>query len=781
MKLMRCENGHTYDAEIYAECPYCREAGSFPEIPSRFMSLGRPVFLGKGSGGRVYRILGGRDFALKVVDCGKDPLKFQNAVREMQIMRRLRDCPPAVQLYDFAVEDGPGGKAACFLEDYHRSLPDYLSDSVLTASDAVRIAAGLCRALSACLDNGVLHLDVKPGNIFVDDPDSVLLGDFSSSLTTEEAAANDKARGTPVYMAPEVRLRGACSPASDVYSAGMVLFALFSRGLLPFEAGSSREAAMEKRLAGAPLPSVNYPDEAAGRALDRICRRACAFLPEDRSPSPEAMEEDLRELLDLLAARPEADAVLSDPSVSLKEQCDSASIATVDGFVSDELSDTIFPAAKAPGPPKIAWERPSAARTESSIYESEKIWEYEPESQHRKDSHSAARPGQTPTGAGTARYCPRCGSPLPPGARFCSYCGASAVVTGRPDAAKTASFRPQAQSHPSPPEEALYVRDDLLHAEPKQRRRLFSLPANPFRQKTRSTPSRVAAEPAAAPAPMLRQVQFSAVAPKKLIKGECSIINVVMYEESRRREVERLLREAEAPAQEARSGIHTVENNAVIRVTLSSPDVEIEDGEEEQVWQGGYLDFSFAVSLPQDYAKRQVLFTAAVYINGIIATRLKFTAQCRSFLQQKMSVLRDDVLSAFVSYASEDRGRVAVLVQGIQAARRDMDVFMDVQGLRTGDNWEEILYAEIQRRDVLYLCWSHSASQSKWVDREWRYALNQKGEEGIQLVALEPPDKCPPPEELRNMHFNDPLLFIIEAEKNRQAARTAGTSPGDAP
>ena len=215
--------------------------------------------------------------------------------------------------------------------------------------------------------------------------------------------------------------------------------------------------------------------------------------------------------------------------------------------------------------------------------------------------------------------------------------------------------------------------------------------------------------------------------------------------------------------------------DSVIRVTLSSPDVEIEDAEEQQIWRGAYLDFSFAVCLPEDFSKRKVLFTASVYVNDVIATRLKFAAKCSSLFQQKLSVIRSDVLSAFVSYASQDRSRVAVLVQGIKAARPDMDVFFDVESLRSGDNWQQVLYEEIRRRDVLYLCWSHYARQSEWVDREWRYALEQKGEEGIQPVAMETPDKCPHPGELGHLHFNDRLLFVIEAEKNRQSHRE--TSP----
>ena len=157
---------------------------------------------------------------------------------------------------------------------------------------------------------------------------------------------------------------------------------------------------------------------------------------------------------------------------------------------------------------------------------------------------------------------------------------------------------------------------------------------------------------------------------------------------------------------------------------------------------------------------------SAVYIDGVIATRLKFIVRCFSLLEQKISVSREDVLSAFVSYASEDRDRVATIIQGMQKARPDMDVFFDVDSLRSGEGWEQALQREISQRDVLYLCWSQNARRSQWVDTEWRYAYSQKGEDGIEPIPIDPPDVCPPPKELSGKHFNDRLLYIINASHN---------------
>lgn len=265
------------------------------------------------------------------------------------------------------------------------------------------------------------------------------------------------------------------------------------------------------------------------------------------------------------------------------------------------------------------------------------------------------------------------------------------------------------------------------------------------------------------PAVTLDKVQFSAVAPKTFVKGDYSVIEILMYEEAFRHVVQEAIDNADDPVKETKSGFLTAEREAKITVMISSPDFEIEDNTESQIWKGGYLSFSFAVEVPEQYKKRQILFVASVYINDIIATRLKFVAKCKSLIEQKIEVTREDVLSAFVSYASQDRNRVAMIIQGMKKARPDMDIFFDVDSLRSGDDWEKALWREIDKRDVLFLCWSKYARDSKWVDAEWRYAFKNKGPDSIEPVPIDPPGSCPPPDELSRKHFNDKLLYIINS------------------
>lgn len=245
--------------------------------------------------------------------------------------------------------------------------------------------------------------------------------------------------------------------------------------------------------------------------------------------------------------------------------------------------------------------------------------------------------------------------------------------------------------------------------------------------------------------PRIDSVQFSAVAPSRVVPGKYLPINIVMYEDAFRKTVDDIIRSHEEGAKESKSGYQDVERNSLIKVTLTSPDVVIEDGEEEQKWAGKYLDFEFAAKIPNDFAEEQILFSATVYINDLIATKLKLILDCERKPRRNVTVTREDVVSAFVSYASQDRSRVAAIIQGMKKARPDMDIFFDIESLRSGQKWEEALKSEISNRDILFLCWSKFARDSKWVDMEWRYALESKGEDCIEPIPIDSPDVCPPP------------------------------------
>ena len=252
------------------------------------------------------------------------------------------------------------------------------------------------------------------------------------------------------------------------------------------------------------------------------------------------------------------------------------------------------------------------------------------------------------------------------------------------------------------------------------------------------------------------------------------MIDISVYEESYRNIVEKIISNADNDVKEVIASSQDVADNTMIRIVLSSPDIQVTDCDETQKWQGKYLTYSFPVEIPTNYAKKQVLFVASVYFNDLIATKLKFIVNCFSTKEQKLQLTREDVLTAFISYASQDRSRVATIIQGMKKARPDMDIFFDVESLRSGEDWESALRREIENRDVLFLCWSHFAKKSQWVETEWRYALTTKGLDSIEPIPLVSPADCPPPDELKSKHFNDKAL-LYRAHQPNQATETQDT------
>lgn len=267
----------------------------------------------------------------------------------------------------------------------------------------------------------------------------------------------------------------------------------------------------------------------------------------------------------------------------------------------------------------------------------------------------------------------------------------------------------------------------------------------------------------------IQSVQFSALAPAKMKKGDYSLIQLLMYEDEYRNVVDRIISYSKDSISETPGGELCLKQQSAIMIQLVSPDIKVAGEmltlEENRTWQGGYQNFTFAVQIPFDYDKRQIIFKANVYINDLKASSLSFIAEVNADQAQKIKIQRNDILSAFVSYASIDRARVATIIQGMKKARPDLDVFLDVDTLRSGEQWEHTLKKEIANRDIFYLCWSLAAKESKVVEMEWRYALDNRGLEYIEPVPIDPPNICPPPVELSSKHFNDRFLYLINASE----------------
>lgn len=679
-KFNRCFNGHVYDIENGWRCPYCGFDSIFPIIPPRLRSRHSLCSVGTDSRSMIFKLSGDMEYALKAVDCGTSSEMFEQVLNELEINNRLKGEPHAVQLVDYEIMERDGAKIVFLLEESNKTLTEYLGRNSIYASELIQLMTGVCDSWLACKKRDVLHLDVQPENIFIDDRNTVKLGNFSHSRFCSDAQSKQIVRGAPAYMAPEAYQEGEFSEQSDLYSIGLVLYFLFNHKKLPFMDSYTESEAVSKRINGTPLPDLSDGNEEIISKINGIVKRACSADPAERY----AKISELKDALCILHERIKDNPELFDWPVYRKEivlgkafnsHPDDASYIHDDDF--DSYTSHRRPHEGKAAPSGLFGRLKSSAKRRS----------------RRRHLYSSVDDGY--------------------------------------DMSYSMDFD-DPYSDPDIGEEALW--DDLPEPDKKHR---------------------------------INNVEFSAVAPKKLIKGDYSIINLVVYEKEWRHIVDSIVKEMEEPAQEIRSGVYNIKENSEIKIVLSSPDLEIEDDTDTREWHRRYLNFTFAVFLPEEYKKRQVLFIASVYVNGLIAAKLKFIVKCFTFFGQKIVITREDICSAFISYASQDRNRVAAIIQGMKKARPDMDVFFDVESLRSGDDWEKVLHQEIEKRDILFLCWSHFARESKWVDAEWRYALEKKGIDFIEPVPIEPPEVCPPPEELSRKHFNDKLLYIINSTRDR--------------
>jgi hypothetical protein len=252
-------------------------------------------FLGRGGMGAVYRVRHerlGRDLALKVVprDPGGDGSFPERFLREAQVLAGLSH-PGIVRVIDF----GEAGPYLFLLMEFAGggSLRSLLRQGRVEPERAVRIARDLCDALGYAHERGVVHRDVKPENVLLDERGHVSVADFGlvkvfaerpdSSLT-----GTRQILGTPHYMAPEQVERPAeVGPPTDVYAVGVLLYEMLT-GRLP--------------LGRFPVPS-EVAESPVG--LDDVVLRA---LDQDPARRPAPMEHLSVELEEALRDGPGAGA-----------------------------------------------------------------------------------------------------------------------------------------------------------------------------------------------------------------------------------------------------------------------------------------------------------------------------------------------------------------------------------------------------------------------------------------------------------------------------------------
>ncbi len=246
--------------------------------------------LGGGGMGVVYRArqrATGRIVALKTLRL--EVLPDQAAVERFQTEIRLAatlEHPHVLPFYEVGAQDGLPFFSMKIVEG---SLADRLRTDPLPPRDAALLLERVARAAHHAHQHGVLHRDLKPGNILVDAAGSPFIADFGVARFLD-ATLTGGAIGTPAYMSPEQVEGRALTVASDVYALGAVLFETLT-GTLPFVADSV--VATLRQVIDQPPPSPAARRPGVPEDLAIVCLKALAKDPAARYESAAALADDL--------------------------------------------------------------------------------------------------------------------------------------------------------------------------------------------------------------------------------------------------------------------------------------------------------------------------------------------------------------------------------------------------------------------------------------------------------------------------------------------------------
>jgi class 3 adenylate cyclase/tRNA A-37 threonylcarbamoyl transferase component Bud32 len=208
-------------------------------------------------------------------------------------MGRLGDHPHIVTVYDIGEDDGQLHIVSHYMSggDLEAHL-QAAENRRLSVDEILRIAEELCRALEHAHTRGVIHRDLKPGNIWLAEDGTARLGDFGLALSLDRSRLTQEGMmiGTAAYMPPEQALSGEVTPRSDLYALGAVLYEMVT-GRAPF-LGDDVVAVISQHINTAPVaPSWHNPE--LPRALEALILQLLAKDPSARPESAEAVCQEL--------------------------------------------------------------------------------------------------------------------------------------------------------------------------------------------------------------------------------------------------------------------------------------------------------------------------------------------------------------------------------------------------------------------------------------------------------------------------------------------------------
>lgn len=217
---------------------------------------------------------------------------------EIKVMEMLKNAPNIVSVENYKIikRTATLGWDIYIRMEFLTGFPDYASTHKMTEADVFKLAKDICTALSICSKKGIVHRDIKPDNIFIDEYGNYKLGDFGVARKLAKTMDSMSRKGTYSYMAPEVYREEHYDTRADIYSLGTVMYKLLNNNRDPFIDArqavvtvSERSSALSRRRKGEPLP----PPAFASPEAARIILKACAFNPDDRYNTVDEFKADI--------------------------------------------------------------------------------------------------------------------------------------------------------------------------------------------------------------------------------------------------------------------------------------------------------------------------------------------------------------------------------------------------------------------------------------------------------------------------------------------------------
>lgn len=270
-------------------------AETLPEKFGRFRILD---VLGRGAMGVVYRAEDSalrRTVAIKTVALMGDPIERDH--HEARFLQEARAAggvshPAIITIYDVGREGDIAFMAMELLEG--RELRDLIREGSVTPSHAVDIAARVAEGLAYAHERGVIHRDIKPGNIMVLADGRVKITDFGIARLREPMVKTKTGMllGSPKYMSPEQISGQDMDHRTDIFSLGIVLYEMLT-GMPPF--GGNDIPQLMFHVATMPVTPPSRVVRGLPPVLDYIVARALKKDPDDRYLSAAEFATDLRE------------------------------------------------------------------------------------------------------------------------------------------------------------------------------------------------------------------------------------------------------------------------------------------------------------------------------------------------------------------------------------------------------------------------------------------------------------------------------------------------------